>query len=79
MTSNLCPINPDDLKNSDCTDAIHECYSDDGCQDNKVCCWNGCSGECKIPDDVKCYDDNRAFSVGDIYRPHVCSVSFCLR
>ena len=71
----MCPIMPDDLETSACSRAKHECHLDNDCPDYKVCCWDGCAGVCKKPDEIKCYHDNQVFSVGDMYKQDACTVS----
>ena len=74
VTSEMCPIMPDDLATSDCARGINECLSNDECRSDSVCCYDGCGGVCRKPDEIKCYHDNQMFSVGDVYKKDDCTV-----
>lgn len=80
LSSESCPIIPDDLKDPKCKSTSHQCVNDYNCRkslSNHVCCWNGCAGMCKTPDDVRCHINDQTFYVGVIYYETPCLVCVC--
>ena len=75
VTSDMCPIMPDDLATSDCAHVNNQCLNNDDCPGDYVCCWDGCGGVCRKPDEMKCYYDNHVFSIAETFKKDDCTVS----
>ena len=57
----------------------NECESDLDCSNNTdttVCCYNGCRGECRVPEFEKCIYEGHEYKTGETFSPESCKVCF---
>ncbi|XP_060576946.1 uncharacterized protein LOC132734260 [Ruditapes philippinarum] len=58
----------------------NECESDIDCSNNTdttVCCYNGCNGECRLPEFEECIYNGMMYKSGDTFSPETCKKCVC--